>query len=141
MQMLLITVRHPLFMPYAQAMYFLTAMSAKVKRRRLLSELAGLKFISHSALLAILHKLEDSYDLLRDSGISRRTIACAMGAHMSLVTVHGKVLQEVAVPLGDGTTFAWVCVHPAALLSWMCVCPRRYSIQNYLSYVHAVPSE
>ena len=52
-------------------------MAANVKRRRLLSELAGLKFVSNSALVAILQRLQNSAELLEGAS-SRRSVSRAV---------------------------------------------------------------
>jgi len=109
-------------------------MSAAVKRRRLLSELAGLKFISHSALSAILRRLDASGELLPEGGASRFTIARAVNDQTSLATAHGQLFQTVEICLSDGATFTWEFPRPAALLSWMCESSPLFDTQLFELY-------
>ena len=109
-------------------------MSDSVKRRRLLSELAGVKAVSHSALSAILRRLDGSTALSLEGGTSRFSIASAVDDLLSHSTVHGKVIQRVEIPLTSGGAFARDLVRPAALISWMCDRSPSFELQLLALY-------
>ena len=93
-----------------------------VKRRRL-SELAGTKFVTQSALAALLAKLGVGATGIASS--SRRSINRSLNEDVALPTAHGSLLCEVNLCMDDGSLFSWTAVNPAALLNWFCtLCPR-----------------
>ena len=95
----------------------------EVAKRRRLSELAGTKFVTQSALAALLAKLGVGATGIASS--SRRSINRSLNEDVALPTAHGSLLCEVNLCMDDGSLFSWTAVNPAALLNWFCtLCPR-----------------
>ena len=95
-------------------------MEQSTSNRRFLSSLAGTKYVTDSALSAILQKLSQADVDVNELSTSRWSISRAVQADVSTPTAHGPLLSKVNLPMNDGSNFEWTVVDPAALLCWLC---------------------
>ena len=95
-------------------------MEASTSKRRCLASLAGTKFVTDAALSAVLRAVSNLELDVKDLGKSRWSISRAVGADLSIPTMHGQVLSEIDLPLIDGTVYKWTIVEPSSLLCWLC---------------------
>ena len=97
-----------------------SSMERVTTKRRRLSSLAGTKYVTDSALSAILQKLSSGDVPVDELGHSRWSISRAVQADVSIPTAQGSLLSTIDLPMKDGSTFKWDVVDPAALLCWLC---------------------
>ena len=95
-------------------------MPPRNEKKRILTRLSGLGYVTDSALSQILKALDEEGALSKDlEGVSRQNIARGPLLEFDLQTIYGHVLQQMQLPLADGGHYSWWYVHPFAVLNFL----------------------
>ena len=92
----------------------------RLSKKSRVSELAGIKFVTDSALAAILQAIGDKPEDYFAESISRWTVDRSLSSLASVETAVGPLFQTIDLALSDGSTFSWELIAPASLLNHLC---------------------